>query len=120
MNTRSIFRMRIKRNESTWTDLRLESKTQNRETYRNWVTEVLSMPGVADTLPEAGVRKALDILTSVFVIRSHTNLELVISCCSVNTYVHLCLGEFAPALEGVPVMFSYLVRGPRCDVHRLV
>lgn len=41
-------------------DSKFESKTQSTETYKKSVMEVLSMPGVADTLIEAGVRKTLD------------------------------------------------------------
>lgn len=87
INLRYISRARAQRNEA---DLRFESKSQSIDTYWNWVMEVLTMPGITDTLTEASVRKVLDISTSMSTMRSYTDLELLISRWSVETHPFLC------------------------------
>lgn len=78
-------------------DLRFETKDQSTKMYRNLVIEVLSMPGVADTLAETGVRKALEISTSMSIIRSYADLELFISHYRVETHTSSMPEEsFAP------------------------
>lgn len=85
INSRSIFRIRIQRNKDAWTDPRFESKAEHRD-LQEVVTEVLSTPGVADTLAETGVTKAFDVSISTSVTRSRADLELLISCWSVETF----------------------------------
>lgn len=68
------------------------------------------MPSVPDTLPEAGMRKALDISTFMSVIWSHTALELFISRWSVETHTFIAAWrEFAPTVENVVVKFLLLL-----------
>lgn len=68
-----------------------------RETYRKWIREVMSMPGVADTSEKADVRKVLDISTCMFVIMSHAGLEPLISGWSVEMHTFIIAWrEFIP------------------------
>lgn len=48
----SILRMRVQRNEVAWSGIRFESKTQSTKTYRDWMTEALNVPAMADILAE--------------------------------------------------------------------
>lgn len=65
----------------------------------------MSIPGMANTLVECGVRKALDILLSMSVIKSHANLKLLFSRWSVETHAFIVSwGEFTSTLEDVAVM----------------
>lgn len=107
INPHSILRMRIQRNEAASMDLRFKSKAQSTETYRKWMTEVLSVLGVVEIQAEAGVRKALDISMSTYVVRSHAYLELLISSWSMETHTFVASGgEFNPMSEDMVVMFS--------------
>lgn len=64
------------------------------------------MSGMVDTLAEAGVRKALNILASRSIVRSYVDLELLISYWSVETLTFITTwGEFTPMLKDVVVMF---------------
>lgn len=65
------------------------------------------MPGAANTLEEAGVRETtLDIITSMSVIRSCADLELLISTGCGDTYLHHHLRRVLPhTLKDVAVMF---------------
>lgn len=59
------------------------------EIYPNRVTEVLTIPSVADILTESGVRKALNISMSISVMRSYADLELLYSRWSVETHTSI-------------------------------
>lgn len=90
-------RTRIQRNKTAWTDLRFELKTQRTKTYRKWVTKVLSVPDVVDTLAETCIREALDISMSMSVTRSHVDLELLIYCWGAETHTFVTSKrEFPP------------------------
>lgn len=80
INPCSFLRMRIQRNEVAWTNLKFESISQNRETYKKWVTL-----DVVNTLEDR--REEGDILTSVSVTRSHSDMELFIFFWSVETHL---------------------------------
>lgn len=77
------------------------------------------MPGMADTLTEADMWEALDILMSMSMMRSH-NLgvtHLTLECGDAHLYY--CLGRVRPHNGGVAVMvLPAIVRGRWCDGHR--
>lgn len=75
------------------------------------------MRGVADTLIEVGVKKALDNSTSMSMTRSHVDLELLISQGIVETHIFITAwGECIPMLQYVAVLFCL----PLFLDHRLV
>lgn len=47
IDPRSIFRIRIQRNEVDWVEIRFESTTQSTRIYKEWATEVPSALGMA-------------------------------------------------------------------------
>lgn len=61
-------------------------------------------------LAKAMVMKAFDVFTTMFIIKSHTDLELSVSRWSRKKHTFMTsLGEFTSALEDVSVMFHLSV-----------
>lgn len=74
------------------------------------MTEVLGNSFVADVLAEAVVKKVSDVSMPIFIIRSHTGIEFLISRWNMETYTFVTSwGEFSPTLEDVSVMFNLSV-----------
>lgn len=97
--------MRIQRNEAAWVDIRFESKTQSTRIYRDWATE-FNVQNMGDILTEALVRKAVDVSLDIFIIRSHADLEFLVSRWSTKMHTFITSWEeFTPTLEDILVMF---------------
>lgn len=68
---------------------------------------MLDVLDVASIMEDAGVRKALDVLTSLSVTRSYIDLKLLIFLKSMETHTFIAAwGEFILTLEDVAVMLQ--------------
>lgn len=66
------------------------------------------MPATTEILTEEMVRKALDASMEMSIIRSHPDLEFLVSHWSTETHTLITSwGEFTPTLEDVSLMFVY-------------
>lgn len=108
--------MRIQRNDATSTDIWFESKIQSTMIYKEWAIEVFSVQNIADILSDASVTKAVDVSLDISIIRSHVDLELLISRWRIKTPTFITTWrEFSPTLEDVSVMSRLSVLAARGD-----
>lgn len=87
----------VQRNEAAWANIRFESKTQNTRIYKVWATKVLSAQSTTDILLKPSIRKPVDVSLDISVIRSHANLEFLVSPWSteMHTFVTFWRGLYA-------------------------
>lgn len=71
INHRFILRMRVEWKEAAWSELRFESEAQSNQAYVDWMTKILSFPDVSSNIGKVGIRKTLDVLKSLSVLRNH-------------------------------------------------
>lgn len=109
INPQLVLRIRIKTKKAAWSDL--EVSNQSHQSYSDRVTKVVTMLDGSSNMVKVGIRKALECLKSLSVIRNHSDLgHLISSWSKTHTFV-VPWGEFTPTLEDVVVITRLRIFG---------